>query len=147
MSIFRYFLIPVILGAITFGSCRKENGNIQRPEKIVSLREVVYDKDTYVQLASLWKQYNEAYPSEEAYANWMYAARYADAADYYKGQMLEAGVKRYPANPKLLYLKAQLRKDQTQNLESLSLLERAIELDPFLHRSLVLARYSLYGTR
>ena len=65
------------------------------------MREVVYDTETYAQLDSLWKRYNEAYPSEEAYANWMYAARYAGIADY--RSLLEAGVKLYPANPKLLY--------------------------------------------
>ena len=120
----------MVLIAPGFSGCQKENQVVQRPETIVSLREVVYDTETYARLDSLWKKYNEAYPSEEAYANWMYAARYADAATYYDGSQLETGLKLYPDNPKLLYLKACLYHGQADNLEALSLLERAVELDP-----------------
>jgi tetratricopeptide (TPR) repeat protein len=124
----RAIILPLILVALGLTGCQKENQVVQRPEKIVSLREVIYDMGTYARLDSLWEKYNDAYPSEEAYANWMYAARYAGAANY--SSLLEAGCKLYPGNPKLLYLKALLHHGQPQNLEALSLLERAVELDP-----------------
>jgi hypothetical protein len=128
MNIIRGRFLPVILATLAFSGCQKENQVVQRPEKIVSLREVIYDTESYAQLDSLWKAYSDAYPSEEAYANWMYAARYAGDADY--ESLLEAGIKRYPANPRLLYLKSMLHHGQSQNLEAQSLLERAVELDP-----------------
>jgi tetratricopeptide (TPR) repeat protein len=128
MSTFLGVFIPVIMATLGFSGCQRENQAVQRPEKILSMREVVYDNETYAQLASLWKKYYETYPSEEAYANWMYAARYAGAANY--SSLLEAGAKQYPANPTLLYLKSMLHHGQPQNLEALSLLERAVELDP-----------------
>jgi hypothetical protein len=58
----------------------------------------------------------------------MYAARYAGDANY--SSLLEAGLKLYPSNPKLLYLKSMLHHGQPENIEALSLLERAVELDP-----------------
>lgn len=124
----RSIFFPLVLAALGFSGCEQETQVVQRPEEIRSMREVVYDTGTYAQLDSLWKQYNHAYPSEEAYANWMYAARYAGAADY--GSLLEAGVRLYPANPTLLYLKSMLNHGQRQNLEAQTLLERAVELDP-----------------
>ncbi len=128
MNTTRFVFITVILAVLGFSGCQKDERVVQRPEKIRSLREVVYDTETYAQLDTLWKKYNEAYPSEEAYANWMYAARYAGDPDY--ASLLEAGVKKYPANPKLLYFKAMSDHGRPQNLEALSLLERAVELDP-----------------
>jgi len=128
MKTSRRIFLPLILVALLLLSCEREHQVVQRPEKIVSLREVMYDTETYTQLDSLWEKYNNAYPSENAYANWMYAARYAGAANYVS--LLEAGIKLYPANPKLLYLKSMLHHGQINNLEALSLLERAVELDP-----------------
>jgi hypothetical protein len=92
------------------------------------MRQVVYAAETYAQLDSLWERYNEAYPSEDAYANWMYAARYAGNARY--RTLLEEGARRYPANPVLLYLRSMLQHGQRENLEAQTLLERAVELDP-----------------
>ncbi len=129
MSRFPHVFIPVIVALLGCAGCQKEHQAVQRPEKIVSMREVVYDAETYKHLASLWKQYYDAYPSEEAYANWMYASRYAGAADY--TSLLEAGAKQYPANPTLLYLKSMLHHGRPQDLEAQSLLERAVEMDPF----------------
>ena len=119
---------PLLLFTLLASGCREERDVIQRPEKGVSMREVVYDTENYTQLDSLWKAYNDAYPSEEAYANWMYAARYAGNPEY--ASLLEPGVTRYPANPTLLYLKSMLHHGQPKNLEAQSLLERAVELDP-----------------
>ena len=130
MDTSRIITLLLILVAFGFSGCHKENLVVQRPERIVSLREVMYNTETYAKLDSLWENYYKAYPSEEAYANWMYAARYADAANYHDGSLLEAGLKLYPANPKLLYLKSMLNHGQPQNLEAIGLLERAVELDP-----------------
>ena len=120
--------IPLGLAVIIVIGCQKEDQVIQRPEKIYSMRDVVYDHDTYAHLASLWRAYNEVYPSEDAYSNWMYAARYAGDPDY--GSLLESGVRHYPANPTLLYLKSMVKHGVPHNLEAQTLLERAVALDP-----------------
>jgi hypothetical protein len=101
---------------------------VERPEKIVSLREVMYDSATYANLAHLWEKYYNAYPSEDAYANWVYAARYADFENY--EAMLNKGVEKYPANPVLLYLAGMSKKGSPHNLEARQLMERAVALDP-----------------
>jgi tetratricopeptide (TPR) repeat protein len=102
--------------------------NIERPEKIVSMRQVVYDTETYDKLAKLWEKYYEEFPSEDAYANWMYAARYAGWENY--ESLLNEGLNEYIANPTMLYLSALLKHGSKDNLEAISLLERAVELDP-----------------
>jgi tetratricopeptide (TPR) repeat protein len=101
---------------------------IARPEEIKSKRLVVYDGDTYARLASMWRQYNSTFPSEYSYANWMYAARYA--ADPQYEQLLEKGLRKYPANPTLLYLESLLHHGGRDNAEERKLLERAVALDP-----------------
>ncbi len=120
--------IMIILVLLFFGGCESQSQSIERPEKIVSKRVVVYDDETYSKLADLWKKYYDQFPSEDAYANWMYAARYANWEDY--ELLLEEGVKKYPANPTLLYLKALTKHGKSNNAESISLLEKAVELDP-----------------
>jgi hypothetical protein len=102
-------------------------GDIVRPEEIKSKRQVVYDSATYAKLAMLWQDYYEAYPSEYAYANWMYATRYAGDKDY--PAMLDRGVDKYPANPTLLYLKAMTLHGK-DDAEGRRLYERAAALDP-----------------
>ena len=121
-------LLAAFLGTLGVVSCRERPDAIQRPEKVLSKREVVYDRKTYDELANLWEQYNDAYPSEEAYANWMYAARYAGADDY--ESMLETGVSRYPANPTLLYLKSMVGHGKCDDIEGQMLLAEATRLDP-----------------
>ncbi len=101
---------------------------VVRPEEIKSKRQVVYDQDSYLKLASQWKDYYEAYPSEYAYANWMYAARYADDEDY--SQLLAEGADKYAANPTLLYLKSMEVCDLPGDMSEQKYLERAIALDP-----------------
>ncbi len=108
--------------------CGERTEEIERPERIVSMREVVYDKETYVKLAALWKTYHDRFPSEDAYANWMYAARYAQDPNY--ESLLKTGRNRYPANPVLMYLEAMLSRGRSDNLEAIHLLERATRLDP-----------------
>jgi len=100
---------------------------VTRPEEIKSKRLVMYEDATYVRLAALWKDYNAAYPSEYAYANWMYATRYAGDPQYER--LLDQGLKKYPANPTLLYLKS-LLKHGAPDGEERALLERATALDP-----------------
>lgn len=101
--------------------------DVVRPEEVRSLREVVYDRDTYNRLADMWKAYNDAYPSEFAYANWMFAARYSGDEEY--GELLAKGLKKYPANPKLLYLNAQRRAGSHDDRQAIQDLEKAAALD------------------
>ncbi len=119
-------VMTVSLNALpTEGSLAKD---VIRPEEIKSKRLVIYDGETYARLAGLWKDYYGEYPSEYAYANWMYAARYAGDKDY--PQLLTKGLKKYPANPTLLYLKANERHGAANDVEGLMYLEKAIALDP-----------------
>jgi hypothetical protein len=118
----------LILVALYAPACHKNPQEVERPEKIVSLREVMYDSATYANLAHLWEKYYDAYPSEDAYANWVYAARYADFENI--EAMLKKGVEKYPANPVLLYLAGMSKKGTHDNLEGRQLMERAVALDP-----------------
>ncbi|MFB0515914.1 MAG: hypothetical protein ACETWG_04840, partial [Candidatus Neomarinimicrobiota bacterium] len=68
------------------------------------------------------------FPSETAYANWMYAARYAGDPDY--ESLLARGVRKYPANPVLLYLSGMLEHGHYANLKGQLRLEKAASLDP-----------------
>lgn len=102
--------------------------DVARPEEIRSKRQVIYDKETYDKLAKQWQAYYKEFPSEYAYANWMYAARYAGWEDYQK--LLNKGLKKYSSNPKLLYLAAVnvgMGEEQKRNQDRL---ERAVALDP-----------------
>jgi len=122
-----YLILFIVMPALITG-CQKDVKNIERPEKIVSKRQVVYDKDTYSKLADLWEAYNNEFPSEDSYANWMYAARYAGWSNY--ESLLEKGSSKYPANPTLLYLTALLKHGAKNNLEAIHLLEKAAKLEP-----------------
>jgi len=126
-----YVWVTVALLA-AFASAMVSDGlgakEVVRPEEIKSWRQVVYDEQTYKKLTKLWKEYYSEYPSEYAYANWMYAARYAKDEDYSK--LLAKGVKRYPANPTLLYLKGLERLGATDDAEGREYLERAAAMDP-----------------
>jgi hypothetical protein len=102
--------------------------DVVRPEEIRSKREVIYDKDTYDKLAKLWKDYYKEFPSEYAYSNWMYAARYAQWEDYEK--LLEKGLKKYPSNPKLLYLSGCTPGSDAAWAQARENLERAVAIDP-----------------
>lgn len=127
ISHLNYFLITILLSSFISG-CGKETKNIERPEKILSKRQVIYEKDIYIKLANLWEAYYNEFPSEDAYANWMYASRYAERQDYQS--LLKKGLDKYPANPTLLYLTALLKHGARDNLEAVHLLEKAVKLDP-----------------
>jgi hypothetical protein len=128
MNTARMAAILIILWALLGAGCHKSPKQVERPEKIVSLRQVMYDSATYAKLAQLWEKYYEVYPSEDAYANWMYAASYAEL-DNYKS-MLNEGVEKYPSNPVLLYLAGKAKTSWPGLLEGRELLELAVALDP-----------------
>lgn len=121
------FCLLVSLTLIITG-CAQKQGEVERPEKILSKREVVYDIETYKELADLWEKYYREFPSEDAYANWMYAVRYAGLPDY--ENLLNKGLQEYPANPTLLYLSGNLKHGAHNNREGLHMLQRAARLDP-----------------
>jgi len=102
--------------------------DVVRPEEILSKRLVVYDDETYAKLEQLWKEYNDKFPSEYAYSNWAYAARYAGDEKYQ--DILDKGLEKYPANPTLLYLKALIGLGKSDNAEIIKYLEKAISIDP-----------------
>lgn len=105
--------------------------DLVRPAEVRSLRHTMRSQAEFVELAELWKEYHRQQPSEYAWANWMYAARYARDADY--ENLLDKGLKRYPANPVLLYLKAMtlgVMHDPSLRSRTYDLLERARRLDP-----------------
>ena len=121
-------LAILFLVSLCFTSgCAEPASEIERPERIESKRVVVYDKDTYDTLANKWQEYYLAFPSEDAYANWMYASRYAGHEDY--EEKLEEGLEEYPANPVLLYLSSMLTHGAPGNVEQRKKLERAVILD------------------
>jgi len=121
-------LAGCLLLSIEVQGCSKAAKEIERPERIVSKRVDVYDLEVYQELAKRWKAYYDVYSSEDAYANWMYAARYAEDPNYNK--MLERGYEKYPANPTILYLMGLCRLGDIQDLEGQRMLERAASLDP-----------------
>ena len=127
----KYIILIVVAGIILgfyFIDINDGTEDLVRPEKILSKREVIYDKETYAELAVLWKKYYEHFPSEDAYGNWMYAERYAGSEDFEK--LLEKGLKKYSANPTLLYL-ASCKKHGMHNYSvGLNYLEKASSLDP-----------------
>src|SRR5512135_817745 len=104
MKFIRTGVFLMIFGSLPATGCHKAPQEIERPERIHSKREVVYDSATCAKLAGLWEKYYNAYPSEDAYANWMYAAFYADFSIV--SSMVDKGLGMYPANPTLLYLAA-----------------------------------------
>ncbi len=128
MKTTRLTAIVMILAALSGSGCQRAPREVERPEKIVSLRLLAYDSTTYAKLAQLWEKYYDAYPSEDAYANWMYAAGYAGFADY--EPMLSKGLEKYPANPVLLYLSGKSKLWGHDNQEGRQLMERAAALDP-----------------
>jgi hypothetical protein len=121
-------LVLIALIALVGPGCQKGPKELERPEKIVSMRQVMYDSSTYAKLAQLWEKYYDAYPSEDAYANWMYAAQYAELGNY--KSMLNKGLDKYPSNPVLLYLAGKARSYGHDNLEGRQLMQRAAAMDP-----------------
>ncbi len=130
MMFIRKLILGILLLSWIFvgNGCSEPIREIERPEKIQSKRNVVYDMATYDRLAKAWMEYYREFPSEDAYANWMYAARYAGHEDY--EDRLEEGLNRYPANPTLLYLSGMLKHGKPDNEEGRRQLERALALDP-----------------
>jgi len=124
----KFLEMVIICSAFLFCASLANADEVERPEEIKSKRQVIYSQETYANLAEKWQSYFEVYPSEYAYANWMYAARYAGDKDY--SELLNRGYEKYPANPTLLYLKSMERHGSHHNTEALKYLERAIDYDP-----------------
>jgi hypothetical protein len=122
-------IVAIALVVILPWGCRKSAQEVERPEKILSLRQVSYDHTAYVKLAELWKKYYDVYPSEDAYANWMYAAHYAD--DPNCPTLLAQGVEKYPANPVLLDLAGMSKLNRQEIVEGTQLMEKSAALDPY----------------
>jgi tetratricopeptide (TPR) repeat protein len=121
--------VAIALIAIVGSGCQKAPKEIERPEKVVSLRQVLYDSSTYARLAQLWKNYYDEYPSEEAYGNWMYATGYAaEPGEQYESQ-LKKGLDKYPSDPTLLYLLGKHKTTRGAYVEGVQLLEKSAELD------------------
>ena len=131
MQPFRFtaILVAIALVGVLLFNCSNPNAAIERPIPVVSKRVVIFDDSTYVRLTELWKKYNDAFPSEEAYGNWMKAARYARDKGY--DQLLEEGLKKYPSNPTLLYLTALVKANDADNAaKAIELFEKAVQFDP-----------------
>ncbi len=122
ISITAFFLISFS------GSANLSADEVVRPTEIKSKRQVIYDQPTYEKMAGLWKSYYDEYPSENAYANWMYAARYAGQEDY--ARLLDVGLEKYYANPTLLYLKSMVHHGRQDDSQERKYLEEAVRLDP-----------------
>jgi tetratricopeptide (TPR) repeat protein len=120
------FLIASL--SLALSGCTNNPKDLERPEHIVSLRQVMYDSATYAKLARMWKDYYEVYPSEEAYGNWMYASKYAELPDY--ESLVTRGVDKYPSSPVLLYLLGNYKSSRQNNLEGMQFLEKSAALDP-----------------
>ncbi|MFC2150383.1 hypothetical protein ACFLQV_02650 [Calditrichota bacterium] len=127
-SVSRKYCWWVLLIILIAFAVQLQAKDIVRPEKVTSMRKVIYNVETYRQLASQWKQYYKEFKSEDAYANWMYAKKYCRSDDYQK--LLKKGLKKYPANPTLLYLSAMIRHGAIDNIDAIAKLERAVKLDP-----------------
>src|SRR5512135_1188550 len=125
-----FLVLALLLTSFSALNCQGTRKDLEKPERIVSLRQVTYDSSTYARLAQLWKEYYDAYPSEDAYGNWMYAARYAELPEY--RSLLEKGVEKYPASSTLLYLLGNEKHmgKEKNNLEALQLFEKSAALDP-----------------
>lgn len=124
-------LLLVILFIITLmapSGCTKNQEPVERPPKIVSLRNKWFDKEKYEQLADAWHKYYEAYPSEDAYGNWMYATRYAHNPEFIP--LLRKGLKKYPYNPTLLYLSGGHKHDYQEPGYGIEEMELSAKIDP-----------------
>lgn len=115
------------VGLFVFASWSCGREAVVRPEEIRSKRIVVYDQNTYQELAELWNKYNKAYPSEFAYGNWAYAERYAGHEFI---PLVKKGLKKYPDNPLLLYLASMENQGKPNDQQALEYLERAVAIDP-----------------
>jgi tetratricopeptide (TPR) repeat protein len=122
------FAAAILLTSLSALTCQTTKKDLERPEHIVSWRQVMFDSTTYAKLAQLWKDYYDAYPSEEAYGNWMYAGRYAKDPEF--ESLLKKGAEKYPSSPILLYLLGNEKQTHGAYVEAIQLLERSAALDP-----------------
>jgi hypothetical protein len=123
----RWWLLWLVLAATLTAGARE----LVRPEPVGSMRNLWREPAAYQELNRLWREWNAEYPSESAYENWMYAARYAGDPAYTR--LLEKGRKRYPGSAVLLYLSAVervARHEPRERIVTLEMLRRSAALDP-----------------
>lgn len=102
-----------------------------RPEPVGSMRNLWREPAAYQELNRLWREWHAEFPSETAYENWMYSARYAGDPDYLR--LLAKGMKRYPGSAVLHYLSAVETMSRHQAADRpavVALLKRSAALDP-----------------
>jgi pentatricopeptide repeat protein len=138
-SVIRFWIVPVVVALTAVASA-------QPPEPVVSLRQKMLSKETYMDLAQQWLQYMERYgETAEGHVNVGQAYRYADEAkevwlDHYK-----RAVELDPEYARAVDLYGcQLyhnSKDPGKKAEAAQMLERARNLDPGYPEIL----YSLYS--
>ena len=124
------FATAIILISLSALTCQNSRKELERPEQIVSLRQVQYDTSTYAKLAQLWKDYYDEYPSEEAYGNRMQAADYAAEPGQEYETLVKRGLDKYPSSPTLLYLLGNYKTTHGEYVEGMQLLEKSAALDP-----------------
>lgn len=127
--------VVLLVASFSEAACNNPQQELERPERVRSIRQAMYDSATYVKLSQLWKNYYDAYPSEESYANWMYATRHALSDNYGKERenykaMLNTGLEQYPGSPVLLYLLGSEKLMSEDRQEGIQLLEESAALDP-----------------
>ncbi len=102
-----------------------------RPREVLSKRRECLEPGAYQELAQQWQNYYREQPSEYAAANRLYAMRYAQDEKYEKE--LAKALRKYPANPTLLYLQGlelAVRYQSDTRAQALEYLELAHRLDP-----------------
>jgi len=124
----RWLLPILLLLPLVFAvDCEDSRETVERPPRVVSMRKKVFDAKTYEQLADAWHIYYKAYPSEDAYANWMYALKYTKEPKF--RELLHKGVKKYPGNPTLLYLEGVMASAYQEPGFGIEEMEKSASLD------------------
>ena len=126
MNLALAFLFLITLIGST--GCQASRETIERPPQIVSLRKKAFDVETYKHLDSAWYKYYNAYPSEDAYSNWMYATKYTENPKF--RMLLKEGVKKFPGSPTLQYLFGVMASVYQEPGAGIPEMEKAAALDP-----------------
>jgi len=121
-------VILFLIALINLTGCAGSGEKLERPPKIVSMRKEVLDSAAYKKLADAWHKYNTAYPSEDAYSNWMYATKYTENPKFRR--LLKEGVKKYPGSPTLQYLLGVMASVYQEPGTGIPEMEKAAALDP-----------------
>jgi pentatricopeptide repeat protein len=120
----------------------------QPPEPVVSLRQKMLSKETYMDLARQWQDYMERYgETAEGHVNLGQAYRYAEEAKELWLEHYRRAVELDPAYARALDLYGchlyHRSKDPEKKAQALQLLERARNLDP-AYPEILYSLYSVY---